>query len=305
MSDTPLVSVIIPFYNTPEQFIREAIESVLAQRFGHWELFLVDDGSDGPCTSIAKQYVLDHPGKIFYLEHKEHQNKGHSASRNLGISYSKGEYITFLDSDDVLLPNKLEQQLEIMAKRPEVGMVYGKTLYWWSWTRNTKDRVLDRIQDHAIQADMPFNPPSLLILFLHGRAAVPSINSIMVRSEIVERISGFEEKFRVLYGDQAFYAKVCLEYPVFVSENCWDKYRQHPNSVCTSASKTQILSSHRAYLKWLNEYLSLRGYRNTEVWRALKIENMLRRYWNVGRPIKRAQRFIWRRQRTYPLCVKK
>ena len=50
MSDTPLVSVIIPFYNTPEQFIREAIESVLAQRYGHWELFLVDDGSDGPCN---------------------------------------------------------------------------------------------------------------------------------------------------------------------------------------------------------------------------------------------------------------
>ena len=105
-----LVSVIIPFYNTPEQFIREAIESVFAQTFGHWELFLVDDGSTGECTEIAKNHADDYPERVTYFKHPGHQNRGASVTRNLGIEHAKGEYLAFLDADDVWFPQKLEQQ---------------------------------------------------------------------------------------------------------------------------------------------------------------------------------------------------
>jgi glycosyltransferase involved in cell wall biosynthesis len=327
MSDNPLASIIIPFYNTPKQFIREAIESVFAQTYGHWELFLVDDGSDGPCTSIAKQYVSDHPGKVFYLEHNDHKNKGISVTRNLALNHVKGKYVTFLDSDDVWLPSKLEQQLTIIKSQPEAGMVYGRSHYWSSWTGNPEDRLRDRIQEHGIQADKLIRPPQLLKLFLQGEALIPCPSSILVRTNLIKRIGGFEVAdgeigisqsvktlkgkraitsiINNLYEDQIFYAKVCLEFPVFVSNECWDKYRQHPNSVCAVSTTDNSQLARMVYIEWLESYLSKKDLRGSKIWRALKVEKMLHRHWNVGRPIKRAQRFIWRRQGTYPLCIKK
>ena len=309
MSYTPLVSVIIPFYNTPEQFIREAIESVFAQTFGHWELFLVDDGSTGECSEIAKYYADDYPERVTYLKHPGHQNRGASATRNLGIEHAKGEYLAFLDADDVWFPQKLEQQLAIMTSRPEVGMIYGKSQYWWSWSNNPEDQVRDRVQEHGISPDVIIDPPILLQFFIKGKTAIPVISSVMVRHKVTERIGGFEEVFRGdnenQYHDQAFYAKVCLEFPVFVSGFCWERYRQHPDSLCAAATSEQIQSMHLIYLEWLEASLSERGLQGSKIWRTLRSQRWLRRNRSIGRPIKRAQRFIWRRQGTYPLCVKK
>ena len=78
-----LVSVTIPFFNA-ERFLRETIESVLAQRYATWELLLVDDGSSDGSSTIAQSYAALHPDKIFYLEHAGHRNLGLPAARNLG-----------------------------------------------------------------------------------------------------------------------------------------------------------------------------------------------------------------------------
>ena len=103
MNQQPLVSAIIIFLNG-EQFIEEAIASIFAQSYNNWELLLVDDGSTDHSTMIAQKYAQKYPEKVFYLEHEGHQNKGMSASRNLGISQANGEYIGFLDADDMWLP---------------------------------------------------------------------------------------------------------------------------------------------------------------------------------------------------------
>src|SRR5918997_1425231 len=117
-----LVSTILPFLNA-EKFIEEAIESVFAQTYDDWELLLIDDGSTDGSTRIALQYAERHRGRVRYLEHPEHQNRGVSASRNLGISHARGEYVAFLDADDVWLEHKLEQQVAILSSHPEAGMV--------------------------------------------------------------------------------------------------------------------------------------------------------------------------------------
>src|SRR5215207_5031419 len=109
MSTKPLVSVIVVFLNA-EKFIEEALESVLAQTYDNWELLLVDDGSTDSSTEIALRYANRYSGRVRYVEHPWHQNRGASASRNLGIRHAKGEYIAFLDADDVWLAHKLEQQ---------------------------------------------------------------------------------------------------------------------------------------------------------------------------------------------------
>src|SRR5258706_2880162 len=79
-----LVSVVVIFLNA-ERFISEAVESVVAQTYGNWELLLVDDGSNDGSTEIARSYAAKFPDKIRYLEHHGHENRGMSASRNLGI----------------------------------------------------------------------------------------------------------------------------------------------------------------------------------------------------------------------------
>src|SRR5689334_12542250 len=140
----PTVSVVMIFLNA-EKFIREAIESIIAQEYRDWELMLVDDGSGDGSTLIARRYAEDHPGRIQYIDHEEHANRGMSASRNAGIRRSRGRYIAFLDADDVWLPQKLRRQVEILESHPDAVMVYGASRYWHSWseTPEREDHVPD------------------------------------------------------------------------------------------------------------------------------------------------------------------
>jgi len=107
------VSVIIPVYNG-EQYLREAVESVRAQTYTQWELICVDDGSADGSNRILSEYADGE--SVILIEHRE--NRGIPAARNTGIEASSGEYIAFLDQDDVWLPEKLEKQM-IFLNRPE------------------------------------------------------------------------------------------------------------------------------------------------------------------------------------------
>ena len=93
----PRVSVVLIFLDA-ERFLREAIESVLAQTFSAWELLLVDDGSTDGSSEIARCYAAEHPGAIRYLTHPGRENRGMSASRNLGIGAAAGEFVAFIRS---------------------------------------------------------------------------------------------------------------------------------------------------------------------------------------------------------------
>jgi glycosyltransferase involved in cell wall biosynthesis len=80
--------------------------------------FLVDDGSTDISTQIAQKYAAQFPGKVLYLEHSNHRNLGKGASRNLGLRQARGEYVAFLDADDVWLSEKLTDQIEIIVVHP-------------------------------------------------------------------------------------------------------------------------------------------------------------------------------------------
>jgi len=113
----PLVSVIIPTYNG-SRFIRETIQSVLDQTYNNLEIMVVDDGSTDDTSLIVKS-VTDQ--RITYIQQK---NAGVSPARNHGIAVSKGDYIAFLDHDDVWLPCKLEKQLSLFEQNPKVALIY-------------------------------------------------------------------------------------------------------------------------------------------------------------------------------------
>ena len=255
MSNSDLVTIIIIFLNAAD-FLHESIESALAQTYKHWELLLIDDGSSDGSSEIAIGFASQNPLKIRYLEHKSHKNLGMSASRNLGIRNANGKYIAFLDADDVWLSGKLEYQVKIMESHPTVGMVYGSTLYWYSWTGKNEDRQRDHVPSLGVEVNRLIQPPGLLSRHLSGQSAVPCTCSILVRREVIMRIGGFEESFHGMYEDQVFYAKVAVHEPIFVSDACLDRYRQHVSSntaVAEAAGQSRLYRVN--FLNWLAGYL--------------------------------------------------
>lgn len=115
MNNTPRVSVVIPTYNR-EQWLANALDSVLAQTYGDYEILVVDDGS----TDATQRVVARYGARIRYLYQ---DNAGVSAARNKGILEAHGEWVAFLDSDDEWLPEKLERQLDCIDRHPELVMV--------------------------------------------------------------------------------------------------------------------------------------------------------------------------------------
>lgn len=270
MSQKTLVSVIIIFFNASD-FLPTAIESVLAQTYDHWELLLVDDGSNDGSTEIAKRFVSAHPAHMKYLEHDGHENLGMSAARNLGIRQTNGDYIAFLDADDYWVPNKLEVQVRILDAQPEAGMLFGSTKYWFSWSGRPEDSQRDYVPSLRVKTHTLFEPPLLLVLFLQGKAEVPCTCSILVRRSIVAETGGFEESFRGMYEDQAFYAKICLSTPVLATDDCLAWYRQHTKSSNSTAIRiglTQVLR--HSFLKWLEKYCQEKQVKDTMVWSVVR-----------------------------------
>src|ERR1035438_3740841 len=174
LGNAPLVTVVIPFLNT-ERFIKEAIESVLAQTYENWELLFVDDGSADSSARIEAGYVERFPHRMSYLQHPDHCNHGISASRNIGVRYGKGKYLAFLDADDLWLPHRLKSQVAILESEPQAAMVYGLSQYWYGWTGKAEDLQRDFVPDLGIATETLYAPPALLLnLYPLGQGTAPS-----------------------------------------------------------------------------------------------------------------------------------
>jgi glycosyltransferase involved in cell wall biosynthesis len=271
------VSIVTPFLNAGP-FIREAVESVLAQTYPHWELLLVDDGSTDDSTAIAQAFAAAHPERIRCLRHDGRANKGASASRNLATTVARGELIAFLDADDVYLPDKLAAQVPLLDSHPDAGMLYAGTEYWHSWTGKPEDRARDVVwRRFGVPADTTIAPPRLLATFLRDGGTVPCMGSVLARRRAIEQVGGWEDAFRHICTDQVFHAKMTLHVPVFIADGCWDRYRQHPASACHTVERAgQLDAAFLRYLTWLDAYVSEQRVSDADVRDALR--GALRRY---------------------------
>src|SRR5437763_108508 len=243
--------------------MRESLDSVLAQTYADWELLLVDDGSTDESSAIALEYVRRLPDRVRYLEHPGHENRGISASRNLGVRHARGEFVAELDADDVWLPQKLEQLVPHLESHPQVGMVYGNSLFWYSWSGEASDAA----RDYA-----PVMEPTsgvgdgceVLLRQLEGRTASPCPCAVLLRKSVVERVGGSVEEFRGTHEDLALYAKLLLAADVIVLDGRLDRYRCYSRSlgsVTEVERETGALDETRQrYLHWLERYLVDHGF---------------------------------------------
>lgn len=110
-----LVSIIVPVYNA-EKFIRETMDSVLAQTYPHWELLLVEDGSSDGSVDVIEEYIAEKEESRIRLIRLP-SNQGAARARNKGLEEASGRYIAYLDADDLWIPEKLEHELRFMEEK--------------------------------------------------------------------------------------------------------------------------------------------------------------------------------------------
>ena len=160
----PKISVIMPVYNTDSQYLEEAIESVLQQTYADFELLLIDDASTTDIQSVIRKY---NDVRIKYIRLNE--NQGAANARNLGVKEALGEFIAFLDSDDVALSERFSTQIIFFENNPNVDCV-GSSFLIIPEGRCT--HVLTKHNDIICE------------LLLHGCAFLHS--SVMLRARIIK-----------------------------------------------------------------------------------------------------------------------
>lgn len=273
------VTCIIIFLNE-EAYLADAINSVLAQTYDKWELLLVDDGSTDQSSVIAYEYSQQYPDRIQYLTHAERQNRGMSASRNLGLRHARGEYIAFLDGDDIWLPKKLAEQISILETYLDAAMVYGRVQLWYSWTGDPKDQNRDSFAGLGVTPNRLLHPPELLRLLLSDKVQKPTTFAMM-RRQVFDQFGHFEESARGLFEDIYFFTKIAANTSVYVSDREWGKYRQHLKSCCNTASARAYCTKGLILINWMESYLLKCGVEDLLTWKMLRRKQFLYRYPNL------------------------
>lgn len=207
------ISVIIPCYNQG-RFLAEAIQSVVAQDYPDKEIIVVNDGS----TDNTREVAASFGDQILYLEQP---NRGAASARNAGIRASRGEYIAFLDADDVCLPGRLAREAEILDRRPEVGLVASD-----AYLINTAGEILG-LKSRISGA--PRHPENFQWETVDYCATT---STVMVRRECFEKSGYFDERFRKGGGeDWLAWVRIACDFSMVYLKEPTIGYRIHSSNV--------------------------------------------------------------------------
>jgi glycosyltransferase involved in cell wall biosynthesis len=164
---SPLVTVVVAVHNG-ERFLRPALESLYAQDYERFEVVFVDDGSTDASAQIARSF----PG----IRYVHQQNQGLAAARNTGLALAEGDFLAYLDDDDLLPPRKLRRQAEYLVANPDVGCVLGR---------------------QEIMLEPGVEPPEWLIRdrVFGDLDGIPFV-SAMIRTQLLRYVGGFDPTYR-------------------------------------------------------------------------------------------------------------
>lgn len=176
----PMVSVIIPCYNA-SKYLSESLDCIANQNYTEWECIVADDGS----TDNSKEIVESFAGKDLRFKYVHQINAGPSAARNLGIGVAKGEFLQFLDSDDLVENDKLKRQVEIMQNMPDCDIVYGNMKYF-SRSANGEIRIWENEEKDWKNGKVSGEGDSVIKVLLEGNIMV--VDSPLIRKSVFEKI---------------------------------------------------------------------------------------------------------------------
>lgn len=278
----PLVSVIIPAYNAAA-FIRQALDSVLAQVYKNLEVVVVDDGSQDDTAQIVKSIAIT-DARVTLLRQS---NQGVAAARNLAIEKSSGEFIAPLDADDIWHPKKLKRQIERMLNSgPTVGLNY-------TWYVRIDENSLLLSAGGKWQVEGKTLAALLYYNFI-GNGSVP-----LIRRTCIEHVGGYKSEFRAQggegYEDWDLYLRIAEHYEFCVVPAYLVGYRRSPNSL--SSNYAAMARSKKLLLQEVEQrHLAvpariLRWAKSSQCLLQIKVDYRKRNY--LGAIVGAAQAFRW------------
>jgi len=212
----PLVSVIMNIRNGAA-FLREALDSVMAQTFTDWELIAWDDCSTDDSAQVIAEY---HDTRIRYYLSPEQTPLG--KARDNAIRYAKGEWLAFLDQDDIWTPTKLEKQMALAE--PHVGIIYGRAVLFYP---NGRRRDYDQAHEFMRL------PEGDIFSELFRSACFIAMSSAALRRSLVEEV-GSIPKWVELTPDYYLYTALARRYAARAVQEVVCQYRVHPGSMTRS-----------------------------------------------------------------------
>lgn len=245
-----LVSIVLCTYNR-ENLIGNAIESVLAQTYTSWELFIIDDGSSDHTDEVVKQYT---DPRIHYI--KMEKNRFYCYAANYGLKYCKGEYIAFLNSDDAWFPHKLEKQIGFMEHHLDYGACFTEVVLTDNEGKDISEECDSMCQLFATRKS---NQAEWLQFFLyHGNSLCHP--SALIRKYVLDEIGNFNLYYCQL-ADFDLWARIVTKYPIDVLPEPliyfrWDVKEGNQISSTTKQHLTRSYNEHILIRKQLVERLT-------------------------------------------------
>lgn len=259
------VSVIIPCHNA-ERWIEEAIESCLQQTWQPVEIVVVDDGSTDGSLALLKSYA-----RKIRLQVAHHQGASHA--RNEGFALSRGEYIQFLDADDYLLPQKIEQQIQFLEETG-ADAVYGDWQHRYEYPDGS--HTLGEVTIAGAHED-------ILEALLGGWWTANM--TLLLRREVVSQSGGWDETLKAAQ-DRDFSISIALSgADIRYQPGCHSVYRRHGSATVSTSDLLRWLESHQAVLEKAEARMQAAGCLSARYRSALASSffSLARNYYDIDR----------------------
>lgn len=239
-----MISIIIPAYNA-EKYILETINSVINQTFKDWELIIIDDGSTDKTANIVKEFCENDKRINYYYQ----KNSGVSVARNFGMSKAKGEYIAFLDADDIWLPEFLKYTVNFLNNNNDTGLVNTNVQFI-----DSNNKKLDIYYTGVTDKDIG----DLIFFRLTNKTTGPS--GTLIRTNIAKEIGGFNNILSNV-ADKMFYIDISKITKLKNIDKVLWQYRFHTTSMhmniknmTTDYENFIIEIKEKSYIKDIREF---------------------------------------------------
>lgn len=236
-SERPLVSVVLPVYNGA-RYLKEAIDSVLAQTLRDFELIIIDDGSVDESAAIVKTYA---DARIRFFQQPNH---GLAATLNRGIALAAGEFIARQDQDDICFPERFRKQVDFLKAHPQVGMV-GTCAEILAESQKTGRMLTHPLDDAALKFGLLFDNH-----FVHS--------SMMIRRAVFDRVGGYsEDRQRQPPEDYELWSRAIRHFQVANLAEVLMAYRELPSSMSRTGTNpfvSNLIKIGAENIAWVSGY---------------------------------------------------
>jgi glycosyltransferase involved in cell wall biosynthesis len=240
MSEFPLVSIIVPVYNAA-QYLAATIQAVLDQTWPNKELLIIDDGSTDQSLAVARQF--DYP----WIKVLKQENSGASVARNLGLSKARGQFVQFLDADDLISPSKVELQVKALLAQPGKIAVCS-TVHFNNGENHLGNRPSAYEEQFLFSTDDAVHFLINLWGGYHNKGSMIQTNAWLMPRSVVQQAGPWEE-FYSPDDDGEYFSRIILaSNGIVYVEGCFNYYRKTQQGLANRTSLKALEGCYQSIL---------------------------------------------------------